>query len=148
MEIKKFILYVEVWPLYSWIPELQNPEMLVTFRDFGSSRLLIFDLCIREIPNSEILKCWSLLAISGIVVYWRSTVVLMNSRTSKFWSAGHFSQFREWLFVYFFWQLNLRNPEFQNPDMLVTFRDFGNCCVLIWRYGSNRPDYKSTVLQT
>jgi hypothetical protein len=83
--------------LYSRNPELRNPEMLVTFHDFGNCcvlmlvvvfvksrtpksrnaghfsrfrELLCVDVgcCTREIPNSEIPTCWSLFAISGVVV--------------------------------------------------------------------------------
>jgi hypothetical protein len=88
---------VDVWLLYSRNPELRNPEVLVTFRNFGSCcvlmlavvfaksrtpksrnaghfsrfrELLCVDVgcCTREIPNSEIPTCWSLFAISGVVV--------------------------------------------------------------------------------
>jgi hypothetical protein len=96
--ISEVVTCVMLGHLNSRNPELRNPEMLVTFRNFRSCCVLMFGfvlaksrtlksrnaghfsqfrelLCVdvwlfhtREIPNSEIPKCWSLFAISGVVV--------------------------------------------------------------------------------
>jgi len=102
----KFV-YVDIWTLE-----------LVKFRTPKSRNTSLIFLFFRI---SEVCSCWC----------W--TPKLTKFQTSKSWNAGPtfpLSQF--WRFVFVDVRLlYLRNPELRNPELLDTFHNFGNCCVLM-----------------
>jgi hypothetical protein len=74
---------MDVWPLYS-----RNPEVLVTFRDFGSCHVLILVVEFAKFQTPKSQKCGPRFAISWFVV--TLVVVIAKSRTPKPWHASHF----------------------------------------------------------
>jgi hypothetical protein len=83
--------------LHSRNPELQIPEILITFRKFGSCYVLMIDLCIHEIPNPETPKCSTSFRNFGkycVLMSDSCTRETPNPKTPKCWPQSfHISDF-------------------------------------------------------